>query len=174
MLFRSQDKEKVVETINAEELTQHSINLTESQVDNISVLIEDSKLAPKKNLALYEGEPLTITSNPPSFNIPLTDNALREHFNELVKKPNSILHHNTDFHHFCYAFSGNIIPKNKLPYKTIELVDYNKSFYNYLNDKIVKSELKKQQKYLPNSYKTKAKRLFYDRKGKPLNLSNPN
>ena len=170
----AQDKEKVVETINAEELTQHSINLTESQVDNISVLIEDSKLAPKKNLALYEGEPLTITSNPPSFNIPLTDNALREHFNELVKKPNSILHHNTDFHHFCYAFSGNIIPKNKLPYKTIELVDYNKSFYNYLNDKIVKSELKKQQKYLPNSYKTKAKRLFYDRKGKPLNLSNPN
>ena len=112
--------------------------------------------------------------NPESLDIPLSDDELVKHFNELVKTINPILHNKTDFDHFCYAISGHIIPIEKQPYKVIQLSDYIKRFYNYLNDKIVKTDQIKQQKYLPNIYRNKAKHLFIDKSGKSLNLSNPN
>lgn len=162
----------VSELLYEDKIPQEELANIENRVENI-----ETQPSHVSEIASYdsinEAMPIEITTSPPSFDIPLSNDELTEHFNELVKKPNSILHHNTDFHHFCYAFSGHIIPNDKLPYKAIELIDYNKSFYNYLNDEIVQAQLKRPQKCLPNLYRKKAKELFINKNGKPLKLSNP-
>ena len=162
----------VNELLYQDKIPQEELANIENRVENI-----ETQPSHVSEIASYdsinEAMPIEITTSPPSFDIPLSNDELTEHFNELVKKPNSILHHNTDFHHFCYAFSGHIIPNDKLPYKAIELIDYNKSFYNYLNDEIVQAQLKSPQKCLPNQYRKKAQELFINKNGKPLKLSNP-
>lgn len=162
----------VNELLYQDKIPQEELANIENRVENI-----ETQPSHVSEIASYdsinEAMSIEITTSPPSFDIPLSNDELTEHFNELVKKPNSILHHNTDFHHFCYAFSGHIIPNDKLPYKAIELIDYNKSFYNYLNDEIVQAQLKSPQKCLPNQYRKKAQELFINKNGKPLKLSNP-
>ena len=144
--------------------------------DTVSQLKVNERKDSKKSGSKMEDENHTIgnTPNPESFDIPLSDDELAKHYNKLVKTNDPILHEETDFHHFRYAISGHEIPKDKQPYKAIKLSDYNKSFYNYLNDEIVQSQKLKPQKSLPNIYKRKARKLFINRYGKPLGLSNPN
>lgn len=166
-------------TLEVEEVN-HQKNEENKTIENFNVLervlrkIEEEDTNINECKILNDSHSVDISTAPPSFDIPLTEDDLAKHYNELVKNANPILQYDTDYHHFCYAISGHTIPIDKQPYKVIKVSDYNKRFYNYLNDNIVKTKQIKQQKNLPNIYRRKAKSLFIDKSGKSLNLSNPN
>lgn len=111
-----------------------------------------------------------------TFDIPMTDEQLKEYFEELtsMKNNNNIIEVDTCFDYFSFVFTGKEISADKLPFKPIKLRGTTKAFYLELYDVLKKyGLLEKEKKTITAHYKRIAEKLFVNSKDRHFKLSNP-